>query len=478
MFGCIRETYYMRIYMGVENFAKIESAEICINQYTLLVGPNNSGKTFLMQLAEGINEKMEDIIHENDLQFLKVKQNSSCNIYTLTQDSLNTLIDKINLRLEKEKENIIMDILGQNIPIDRIYLRMEFVADEKYQIIQYLEGTNVGKIYPDNDFLNDINTISKNGQVMVIKRIQKNEDILWALIGSENKGSIYEKEALLFLFTCNSLFMPASRTGLMLLYREFFAHKTDDSVSIQFIDGVAVKQQSRILGLTKPVYKFLRFLQTVTSPDPNNTQITDILKNNLQFYENNIIDGHISINEQGNIAYAAKDSKINVPMYLASSMINEIAPLYLAITSSGKRFRRLIIDEIESSLHPEKQMELVRFLNRLYNLKFEFIISTHSDTFVSKLNNLCLMAEYTKRTGDKAALKKLHLEESDLVCADNLCVYEFVNKENGKSMVIEVPFNDKLGYQFDLFTDSALKLYNEATQIQEIINNEHERCTE
>ena len=65
-----------------------------------------------------------------------------------------------------------------------------------------------------------------------------------------------------------------------------------------------------------------------------------------------------------------------------------------------------------------------------------------------------------------------------MVCADNLCVYEFVNKENGKSMVREVPFNDKLGYQFDLFTDSALKLYNEATQIQEIINNEHERCTE
>ena len=105
----MRETYYMRIYMGVENFAKIESAEICINQYTLLVGPNNSGKTFLMQLAEGINEKMEDIIHGNDLQFLKVEQNSNYNIYTLTQDNLNSLTDQINLRLEKEKENIILD---------------------------------------------------------------------------------------------------------------------------------------------------------------------------------------------------------------------------------------------------------------------------------------------------------------------------------------------------------------------------------
>lgn len=474
----MRETYYMRIYMGVENFAKIESAEICINQYTLLVGPNNSGKTFLMQLAEGINEKMETIIHENDLQFLKEEQDSNCNIYTLTQDSLDTLTERINLRLDRIKESIIIDTLGQNIPVDRIYLRIEVDPDEKYQIIQYFEGMEVGTKHPDNDFLKNIFKVPKDRHVIILKKMQEKEKIIWALVGNKSSSNYYIEEALLHLLTCKSLFMPASRTGLMLLYREFFAHKTDDSVSVQFIDGVAEEQQPRILGLTKPVYKFLRFLQTVTPPDLNSSKLVEYLKNDLHFYENNIIEGHISINEQGNMVYSVKDNKINVPMYLASSMINEIAPLYLAITSSRDRFRRLIIDEIESSLHPEKQMELVRFLNRLYNLKFEFIISTHSDTFVSKLNNLCLMAEYTKRTGDKAALKKLNLEESDLVCADNLCVYEFVNKENGKSMVREVPFNDKLGYQFDLFTDSALKLYNEATQIQEIINNEHERCTE
>lgn len=474
----MRETYYMRIYMGVENFAKIESAEICINQYTLLVGPNNSGKTFLMQLAEGINEKLDTIIHENDLQFLKEEQDSNCNIYTLTQDSLDTLTERINLRLDRIKESIIIDTLGQNIPVDRIYLRIEVDPDEKYQIIQYFEGMEVGTKHPDNDFLKNIFKVPKDRHVIILKKMQEKEKIIWALIGNKSSSNYYIEEALLHLLTCKSLFMPASRTGLMLLYREFFAHKTDDSVSVQFIDGVAEEQQPRILGLTKPVYKFLRFLQTVTPPDLSSSKLVEYLKNDLHFYENNIIEGHISINEQGNMVYSVKDSKINVPMYLASSMINEIAPLYLAITSSRDRFRRLIIDEIESSLHPEKQMELVRFLNRLYNLKFEFIISTHSDTFVSRLNNLCLMAEYTKRTGDKAALKKLHLEESDLVCADNLCVYEFVNKENGKSVVREVPFNDKLGYQFDLFTDSALKLYNEATQIQEIINNEHERCTE
>ena len=43
----------MHIFLGVENFAKIESAKVCINSYTLLVGPNNSGKTYFMQLAQG-----------------------------------------------------------------------------------------------------------------------------------------------------------------------------------------------------------------------------------------------------------------------------------------------------------------------------------------------------------------------------------------------------------------------------------------
>ena len=44
----------MYFFVGVENFAKIEMAKVCTNSYTLLVGPNNSGKTFLMQLVQGL----------------------------------------------------------------------------------------------------------------------------------------------------------------------------------------------------------------------------------------------------------------------------------------------------------------------------------------------------------------------------------------------------------------------------------------
>ena len=43
----------MKFWLGVENFAKIESAKVNIDDYTLFVGQNNSGKTFLMQLIQG-----------------------------------------------------------------------------------------------------------------------------------------------------------------------------------------------------------------------------------------------------------------------------------------------------------------------------------------------------------------------------------------------------------------------------------------
>ena len=56
----------------------------------------------------------------------------------------------------------------------------------------------------------------------------------------------------------------------------------------------------------------------------------------------------------------------------------------------------------------------------------------------------------------------------DLIDTNNLFVYEFVNQSNGKSIVREIKPDKKLGYQFDLFTRSAIKIYEEAVKLGEI----------
>jgi len=203
-------------------------------------------------------------------------------------------------------------------------------------------------------------------------------------------------------------------------------------------------------------------LQTYSEQENRKATFSD----ELRFFEEHLIEGHISVDKQGVFSYDSKSRNSKVPMYLASSMINEVAPLVLAITSQ-RAYNRLIIDEVEASLHPQKQLELVRFLNRLNNRGIQLIISTHSDTFVSKLNNLYILAEATKEYGDEI-LEKFNLEKEDLISPERLSVYEFVNKPNRKSVVKEITANKKTGYQFDLFTESAMHLYDEATQLGEM----------
>lgn len=462
----------MRFYIGVENFAKIESAEICVNRYTLLVGPNNSGKTFLMQLAQGVSDFFENLIDEEELSKLSVKQDNVCEIFELTADTILDCIELINRKLIEKKETIVKETFGNDIPIENLYIRIEFEEGEEYRIYQFQNVSEVRTVLPDLGIWEDFfSNIHDEFPVSIMKKIKSKEEspIIRIMFGMKNVQNVIAKKILAEFLNERSFFMPASRNGLMILYREFFAHKTDDIISFTANGSKIEKQQGRNLGLTQPVYNFLRFLQTYNFSD---SSVEWKYTEELKFYDNKIIEGHISINEQGVLSYSPKEEgTINVPLYLASSMVNEVAPLYMALTSD-KIYDRLIIDEIEASLHPEKQMELVRFLNRVHNKGFNFIISTHSDTFVSKLNNLCVLSEYIKKSGNTSELRKLGLSSDDIIPLNNLFVYEFINHSDGKSTVEKIPFNEKLGYQFDLFTGSALKLYNEAAKIQEIISNE------
>lgn len=260
--------------------------------------------------------------------------------------------------------------------------------------------------------------------------------------------------------------MPSSRSGLMLLYREFFAHKTDNAIlNLNKMKGLNSNSENT-MNLTQPLYRFLRFLQTYGESE----YARERFKEELKFFDSKIIEGHITETQQG-FLYESEQGGEVVPMYLTSAMVNEVAPLYLALTSANL-YTRITIDEIEASLHPEKQREMVRFMNRIYNKGLKIIVSTHSDTFVSRLNNLVNLAEYVERTEDEDACKKIGVESSDLISSKNLFVYEFVKQENGKSVVEERKFHKGLGYQFDLFTDSALEIYNEAVKLGEIMSHE------
>ena len=116
----------MLIFLGVENFAKIEHAKICINSYTLFVGPNNSGKTYLMQLIQGVNERLTELVDEEILKILKhgENQNSNARSYIISQDNILQFVEYLNTKLDEKKEEIVREIFGRNVPIKKLYIEI------------------------------------------------------------------------------------------------------------------------------------------------------------------------------------------------------------------------------------------------------------------------------------------------------------------------------------------------------------------
>ena len=129
----------MLIFLGVENFAKIESAKVCINSYTLLAGPNNSGKTYLMQLIQGVNERLANLVEEDALKVLECEGNSYADYtkYVISQHNILNFTACLNERLEAGKQQIIKEIYGKDIAIGKLYVEISLEADEKYEILLF-----------------------------------------------------------------------------------------------------------------------------------------------------------------------------------------------------------------------------------------------------------------------------------------------------------------------------------------------------
>lgn len=463
----------MQFWLGVEDFAKIESAKICIDRYTLLVGQNNSGKTFLMQLAYAIPGKIVDLMDEDMMKILFVRKEEAYDEYMISDENISLTVEYLNKRLHEEKENIIKEVFGKDIPIGKLYVDIVMEKDVLYRIAI----VNMTKDYKDiEEILDKFSFLGlkkdaeefKVKKVGLVKQINQREEeqvmssCSFSYLESESKTSLFQR-SFQSIINDRNLFLPASRSGLLLLYRDFFVNRADNAVSYKVEGNQMSMRNENYGGLTKPVYEFLRFLQTYSEYE----SLRKELKDELHFFEDKLIEGHISVDKQQSFLYCSKEDGNMIPMYLASSMINEMAPMAMAVLSENF-YNRVIIDEAEASLHPEKQMELVRFLNRMNNKGMKLIISTHSDTFVSKMNNLYILSQYVNRTADTSVLKQFGLETDDLIRPEMMHVYEFVIQPNGKSIVKEIEGNEKTGYQFDLFTGSAMQLYGEALKLGEM----------
>lgn len=455
----------MEIYINVKNFGKIKSARVNIDNFTVFVGNNNSGKTQLMELIYTIIKKSSEMSPE-----VEVSRDEKIDVVHIGHKVIEDLNEWLNKYLRDNINKIIEETFNSNIPIEEVSMEFKNI-DRTYDIyfltdrtIEYLLAnqmieqeileemiSNKEKYYgsfvlkkEDNGNMKG-NISSRYSQGIPLEWAERIElgGVLADIMGGRKSNSY------------NVLFLPASRMGLMLLYKYYFeSNKKEQEKFVYEID-----EDSK--GLTKPVADFLSFLLRHIYTPRRAKENNEL----LEFIFTNLIDGRIK--EQGETTtYTPRGNEKEIPIFVASSMVNEVVPIIKALTDIRK-VDFIFYDEVETSMHPLKQIEMVKLLNRLNNKGIRLLVSTHSDTMATKINNLLLLSqqEFTSRKM-KDTLEKMGIypEKGDLIDPSKIHVYQFVNDTDGKSIVEELKFKKVpcTGYDFSLFNDSTMSLFEEA----------------
>ena len=454
----------------VRNFGKIEKADINLSDLIIFVGENNSGKTYLMQLIYGLfsffYELGTDLNNDMNTVFREKRTtNGEIAICAHDIDFYNSFQNALNEYIRKNIGTIMENTFHTNaLSIESLSVEFQPLADD-YSIIYngpVKEDSGIFKHYSLEKNKKLLSSLGL-GEMMTDDAIDRFiSQLLFSVLlddltGISINNSNQRRNEKSFIY------FPASRSGMMLLYSNYLSHDVKNSINniVDYsIEQAEVKNIENEYGLTEPVYNFLMFLLNHKYSEIASKQNHAL----ISFIENSIINGHLE--KVGNaMIYKPDNSEQLLPIQLSSSLVSELAPLYQALTGIH-RISYIMYDEIETCQHPTKQIQLARLIIRMLNSGYKMIVSSHSDTMVTAINNLITLS-YKERKSE--LLDKLNYTEEDILQHANVNAYQFVI-QNGRTNVVEVPnhFSVGVGFNFDLFNTANQKIYDDAVSLSEV----------
>lgn len=184
-------------------------------------------------------------------------------------------------------------------------------------------------------------------------------------------------------------------------------------------------------------------------------------------FEERVLGGEIEVSRSAvdcpDFAYLPREwrgRRSALPLMGASSMVSEVAPIALFLRHLVVPGSLLVIEEPESRLHPEMQVELTRQLAELVTRGVRVVITTHSEWMMEELSNIVKRSEIPegKRTGRQkgASLRQ-----------DQVGAWLFEpGKRPAGSTVRKVGFDD-VGYYPTGLEDVAFTLHNDWVRLSQ-----------
>ena len=182
-----------------------------------------------------------------------------------------------------------------------------------------------------------------------------------------------------------------------------------------------------------------------------------------------ITDGDV-VTEEGK-EFLVLDGGEHVNMSAAASSIKEISPLLFLLKNHSGTNVAICLEEPEAHLHPSMQIQVADLIAECINNGFLFHITTHSDYFMDRLNQLIKLGNIRKKneTTFKEYCTANGLSEKTFLDGDNVKAYFFHrDDETGKVVIEELPVEEG-GIPMKTFYETVKKMRKQDEQIDEML---------
>ena len=260
-------------------------------------------------------------------------------------------------------------------------------------------------------------------------------------------------EFLLRGYSTPSHYLPASRSGILQGHKTL-ANLIVGRASRAWIESMEVE---RLPGV---ITDLVQALLVLDRGKPAQGRIKTI----VEFLESNVVAGTVDIVKQ--MEYPELKCQNNAGefhLHQVSSTVSEIAPMVLYLKYLVRTGHLFILEEPESHLDPANQRLLARAIAMLVNAGVRVLVTTHSDIVLNQINNLMQVSDLESRRRLRMGYKA-----SEVLRPSDVSAYVFQPDADG-TQVCELPIDSDEGISTESFDSVHQALYDEA------INMEHAR---
>ncbi len=381
------------------NFGHVRKTVLDLGKdFTVLCGPNNSGKTYIAYAVYGLMDFQRKFpalaIPEQILNGLLEHGSAEYDLLENLENNVNALL----ARMAKEFINELPKIFAsdQKFFADAT---MTFTEEPKTVYTSLLLDMTVNKemvflgamklrMYKDQGspvlkfFLEEVKTDKASQDIHGMIKLSLLSNIA-KIVGGIYLGHIFS----------NTHFSTAERSAINLFAKELSLRRNElvDQM-LEMKEAGKTEEADRLLARRAsryplPIRDSLEMAEDLASIKRETSEYAAFADD----IEQVLLKGKLQIGPDSELQFSPQAAgTLKLPIHLSASVVKSLSGLVVYLRHLAKPNDLVIIDEPELNLHPDNQVAVARLLARMANHGLKVMISTHSDYIIRELNNLIM----------------------------------------------------------------------------------------